>query len=74
MTNRTMIPVWFFAGLLLAIYGVLIFASGVAEWSHPSTTLPATVLGELHAPVWWGALLAVVGAVYIVIYRPRGGR
>jgi hypothetical protein len=61
------IPVWFFVGLLLAIYGILIFASGVAEWSHPATT----VLSELHTPVWWGAVLAIVGIIYCVAFRPK---
>ena len=60
------IPVWFFVGLLLLIYGVLIFASGLAEWAHP----PDTVLSELHAPVWWGALLIVLGGVYCFAFRP----
>jgi len=63
-----MIPVWFFAGLLLAIYGGLILASGIVEWSHP----PATMLAELHAPVWWGALLVVIGGIYVALYWPRG--
>jgi hypothetical protein len=67
MTHRAMIPVWFFVGLLLGIYGLLILASGIAEWSHP----PATVLAELHVPVWWGALLTAVGGVYVSVYRPR---
>lgn len=60
------VPVWFFAGLLLLIYGCLILASGLAEWSHPS----ATVLSELHASVWWGGLLVVVGGVYVLAFRP----
>ena len=63
------IPVWFFVGLLLALYGILICASGLMEFSSPAKT----VLAELHAPVWWGALLAVVGIVYCVIFRPRKG-
>ncbi len=62
------IPVWFFVGVLLLIYGVLILASGIAEWSHP----PNTVLAELHAPVWWGALLTAIGAGYVIAFRPRG--
>lgn len=66
MTHRLMIPVWFFVGLLLGIYGLLILASGIAEWTHPS----ATVLAELHAPVWWGALLTLVGGIYIATFRP----
>ena len=61
------IPVWFFVGLLLAIYGVLICASGLMEWSKPAKT----VLSELHAPVWWGGVLAVVGVVYCLAFRPK---
>lgn len=67
--KEQIIPVWFFVGVLLFIYGVLIFVSGLAEWSHP----PATVLSELHAPVWWGALLTVLGGVYCLAFRPRRG-
>ena len=60
------IPVWFFVGVLLLVYGVLIFVSGLAEWSNP----PNTVLAELHAPVWWGGLLMVLGGVYCLMFRP----
>ena len=60
------IPVWFFVGLLLFVYGVLIFISGLAELSHP----PDTVLSNLHAPVWWGGLLIVLGGAYLFLFRP----
>ena len=60
------IPVWFFVGVLFLVYGVLIFGSGLAEWSHP----PDTVLAELLAPVWWGALLIILGGVYSTLFRP----
>ena len=60
------IPVWFFVGLLFVIYGVLIFGAGVLEWSN----LPNTVLAEAHAPVWWGALMVVLGGVYCAMFRP----
>jgi hypothetical protein len=60
------IPVWFFVGLLLLMYGILIFISGLAEWTNP----PDTVLAELHAPVWWGALLIVLGGLYCFLFRP----
>jgi hypothetical protein len=65
--HRDLIPVWFFVGLLLAAYGILILASGLAELSNP----PATVLADLHAPVWWGAVMVVVGAAYCYAFRPR---
>jgi len=65
--ERRMIPVWFFAGILLFIYGILIFISGLAEWSHP----PATVLSNLHAPVWWGAIMIVMGGAFVQLFRPK---
>jgi hypothetical protein len=61
-----MLPVWFFVGLILLIYGVLILASGLSEFAHP----PATVLSNLHPAVWWGALLTVIGAIYVYLFRP----
>ncbi len=67
MTEKhQIIPVWFFVGVLLLVYGFLIFASGLAEWSHP----PNTVLAELHAPVWWGGLLFVLGVIYCIKFSP----
>jgi len=69
MTEKhEIIPVWFFVGVLFLVYGVLIFVSGLAEWSHPSDT----VLANLHAPVWWGGLLIALGALYCGLYRPKG--
>jgi hypothetical protein len=65
--KHRIIPVWFFVGLLLSIYGVLIFVSGLTEWSHP----PDTVLSNLHAAVWWGALLIVLGGIYCLMFRPK---
>jgi len=67
MEKHHIIPVWFFVGVMLLVYGVLILGSGLAEWSNP----PHTVLAELHAPVWWGALLAVIGGAYVLAFRPR---
>ena len=61
------IPVWFFVGLLLLIYGALIFCSGLGEWQNP----PPTVLANLHAPVWWGGFMVALGIAYVVMFRPR---
>jgi divalent metal cation (Fe/Co/Zn/Cd) transporter len=62
-----MIPVWFFVGVILLIYGILILATGIYEFSHP----PPTVLANLHPTIWWGALLAIIGGVYVFLYLPR---
>jgi hypothetical protein len=60
------IPVWFFVGVLLLAYGLIIFVSGLTEWSNP----PSVTLAELHAPVWWGAVLITLGAIYTLKFRP----
>jgi len=65
--DHRIIPVWFFVGVILLIYGVLIFATGIYGLFHP----PATVLANLHPAVWWGALLTIIGAVYVHLFRPR---
>ena len=61
------IPVWFFVGVLFLIYGLLIFVGGVVNWSHPPKGVE---LANLHAPVWWGALLVVLGLIYCIKYYP----
>jgi len=63
------IPIWFFIGVLLVIYGVMICASGCYEWvthSYP----PGVQLTRLHAPVWWGGILLLFGLFYVVKFRP----
>jgi len=61
------IPIWFFIGALLAVYGVLILGAGIAGLFHP----PRVALANLHAGIWWGALLVVVGLAYVRAFRPR---
>lgn len=68
--NHHIIPVWFFVGVMFLLYGILILISGIVEWPHP----PDTVLSNLHAPVWWGALLTVLGAFYCFHFRPGRNR
>ena len=65
--NHHMLPVWFFVGVILLIYGILILATGISEFSRP----PSTVLANLHPALWWGALLVVIGAVYVYLFVPR---
>ena len=61
-----MISIWFFIGVLLLIYGVLILGAGLYGLSHP----PAVVRADLHVGIWWGILLLLLGSVYTVKFRP----
>ncbi|HLY42737.1 MAG TPA: hypothetical protein VKR52_16090 [Terracidiphilus sp.] len=62
------ISIWFFIGVLLSIYGVLIFGYGLSELASGHTA--SVVLANLHAPVWWGGMLLLLGLLYTVKFRP----
>ena len=64
------ISIWFFIGSLLAVYGVLIFGAGIWELFYPGKT-PVT-MAHLHAGIWWGAFLVLLGGIYCYKFRPRG--
>jgi len=60
------ISIWFFIGLLILVYGVLILIAGVSELSSPAPV----VMAELHVGIWWGALLIAIGLLYVALFRP----
>jgi len=62
------ISIWFFIGVLLAIYGFLICGYGIYELVTGQVAHVA--LANLHAPVWWGAIMLVLGAFYCLKFRP----
>jgi hypothetical protein len=62
------IPIWFFIGVLLLAYGILIVSYGLYEVT--TGNLADVALKELHAPLWWGALLLLLGIFYTVKFRP----
>jgi Na+/proline symporter len=54
------------AGLGFLSANLLILGAGIGELSAPS---PAAI-ADLHAGIWWGAFLVVIGAVYVYFFRP----
>lgn len=67
MSRRHMLPVWFFIGVLLTVYGVVILATSLGDWAHPATT----ALAQYHPGVWAGVLLLLIGGFYTIRFRPR---
>jgi hypothetical protein len=65
-----MISIWFFIGISLAVNGALILGAGIYQLARAPLN-PGVVLFHLHAGVWWGATLLVVGMVYCLKYAPR---
>ena len=64
--HREMLPVWFFIGVLLLVYGIIILWIGIREYHHP----PHVVLANLHASLWGGCLLVLIGGFYTLRYWP----
>lgn len=62
------ISIWFFIGVLLSVYGLLILSYGLYELA--TGQLANVVLANLHAPVWWGAMMLALGLFYTVKFRP----
>ena len=65
--ERNMLSVWFFIGVLLTIYGAVILIASISNWSSPSTA----ALAKYHSGVWEGILLLLIGAFYVLRFRPR---
>ena len=63
------IAIWFFIGVLLVIYGAMILGYGLLEFATGSYP-PLVQLTNLHTPIWWGALLLLLGLFYVVKFRP----
>jgi hypothetical protein len=66
------LSIWFFIGISLLVNGALIFASGIYEIMNPPQQ--QVVLYHLHATVWWGALLLILGVIYTIQFRPRASQ
>ena len=69
MSDDREFSIWFFAGISLLVNGVLVLGAGIYELLVPPAA--PLVLASLHAPIWWGALMLVVGVVYTLRFAPE---
>jgi hypothetical protein len=63
------VSIWFFIGILLLAYGVLICGTGVYELFVPPEH--PVVMANLRPAIWWGGLLLLLGAFYCIRFAPR---
>jgi hypothetical protein len=63
------LTIWFFIGILLTCYGVLIMGAGIYELYVPPLHPP--VLANLHTGIWWGAILLIIGLFYFIKFYPK---
>jgi hypothetical protein len=62
-SGKHMISIWLFIGVLLVVYGIIIMGAGM--WELFSPPAHPTVLAELRPSLWWGALLLVLGGIFV---------
>jgi hypothetical protein len=63
------ISIWFFIGVILSIYGLLIFSYGIFELITGQSA--HVMLANLHASIWWGGLMLLLGLFYVLRFHPR---
>lgn len=68
MHGRNLISIWFFIGVLVLVYGVIILGAGL--FGAPPAGRKV-VLYELRADLWWGALMTILGLIYTLKFRPK---
>ncbi len=70
--SKHFISIWFFIGSLLLVYGILILGASIFSVYHPPEH--QVVLAELHAGIWMGALLIIIGSLYCYFFYPGKNR
>ncbi len=65
--HHKMLPVWFFIGVLLLIFGLIILYAGIKDFYHPAPVMFA----HYHASLWGGLLLIILGGAYTIRFLPR---
>ena len=61
-----MLPVWFFIGVLLTVYGIIILATALVNFSKPTIA----VLANYHPGLYGGILLLLIGSGYTFWFWP----
>lgn len=62
-------PIWYFVGLILLLMGSIIFITGLYTLYNPEST--QKVLSGTHPDIWWGALMAAIGLIYVLFNRKK---
>jgi hypothetical protein len=72
MKSGGSLSIWFFIGVSLAVNGAVICGTGIYELVSPPAT--QVVLYNLHANVWWGGLLLILGLFFSLRFSPARER
>ena len=63
MSEKKMLSIWFFVGLMLTVLGVIITSTGIYYIFHPQHR---TALAYLNPNLWWGSVILAAGLIFLV--------
>ena len=63
------LSIWFFVGVMLTIYGIIILIANIPAFTS-TTGNTHFVLERLHAGIWWSILLVLLGALFLFLHWP----
>lgn len=72
MKSGGSLSIWLFIGVSMLVNGALIFATGIYELASPPDN--RVLLYDLHANIWWGGVLLVLGIFYCFHFSPAKER
>jgi hypothetical protein len=72
MKSGGSLSIWFFIGVSLAVNGAVIFGRGIYELMSPPEH--PVVLSALHANIWWGGVLLILGLFFTFRFSPARER
>ncbi len=72
MKSGGSLSIWFFIGVSLLVNGAVILGRGIYELVSPPEH--QVVLYKLHANIWWGAVLLVLGIFFSLRFSPARER
>jgi|WetSurMetagenome_2_1015567.scaffolds.fasta_scaffold84336_2 hypothetical protein len=67
--KNKMRSIWFFVGLVMSAMGFITILAGIYSLHTPENQ--DVRLSNLHANIWWGALILVTGLIYVVKNRNK---
>lgn len=66
------LSIWFFCGILMLAYGIVLIFTGISEFhSPPPNEILLPWLQALHPALWWGLLMSIFGGIYTIKFWPK---
>ena len=70
--EKAELSIWFFCGILMLAYGIVLIFTGIREFHNPPPNeILLPWLQPLHPVLWWGLLMSIFGGIYTIKYWPK---